>query len=180
MRSGKASTAPKARLATSGSVAQRLERTTHNREVDGSNPSGAIPVVQRNAVSDAVRHVPAAIHSVVRSSIARFRRCRAQSDSAVAHESRFGRPPRVHNQSPLAPSAAYADHAPATTVGNRAKQPPREPPSPTVGGGRFARALLVLTRLRAGRGPRCQRRGRAAGISGSPSVPRTTGCMSPT
>jgi hypothetical protein len=25
-----------------GSVAQRLERTTHNREVDGSNPSGAI------------------------------------------------------------------------------------------------------------------------------------------
>src|SRR3954449_5618484 len=47
MRSGLASTTLKARLAVRGSVAQRLERTTHNREVDGSNPSGAIAVPQR-------------------------------------------------------------------------------------------------------------------------------------
>src|SRR5215211_9105382 len=32
----------KAKLGGRGSVAQRLERTTHNREVPGSNPGGAI------------------------------------------------------------------------------------------------------------------------------------------
>jgi hypothetical protein len=57
-----------------------------------------MPVVQRKAVSGARSQVPAAIHSVVRSSIARFRRCRARSDSAMAHESSFGRPPRVHDR----------------------------------------------------------------------------------
>ena len=36
---------------TPGSVAQRLERTTHNREVPGSNPGGAMPVRLWNAVS---------------------------------------------------------------------------------------------------------------------------------
>ena len=57
-----------------------------------------MPIVQRKAVSVARSQVPAAIHSVVRSSIARFRRCRARSDSAMAHESSFGRPPRVHDR----------------------------------------------------------------------------------
>src|SRR4051794_15468198 len=46
MRSGLASTTLKARLAVRGSVAQRLERTTHNREVDGSNPSGAMALLR--------------------------------------------------------------------------------------------------------------------------------------
>jgi Glyoxalase-like domain len=57
-----------------------------------------MPIVQRKAVSVARSQVRAAIHSVVRSSIARFRRCRARSDSAMAHESSFGRPPRVHDR----------------------------------------------------------------------------------
>jgi hypothetical protein len=72
--------------------------TTHNREVGGSNPPGAMSIVQRSAVSVAGTLVPAAINSVVRSSIARFRRCRPRSDQAVAGESPFGRPPRVHNR----------------------------------------------------------------------------------
>jgi hypothetical protein len=53
--------------------------TTHNREVGGSNPPGAMPFVRRNAVSVARSQVPAAIHSVVRSSIARFPRRRGRS-----------------------------------------------------------------------------------------------------
>src|SRR5687768_12198628 len=42
IRSDRASTGVKAKLAGPGSVAQRLERTTHNREVGGSNPPGAM------------------------------------------------------------------------------------------------------------------------------------------
>jgi hypothetical protein len=59
---------------------------------------------------------------VVRSSIARLPRCRARSDGAVC----TNRPLDVHLASRtganLRPSAAYADHSPARTVGNRAEQ----------------------------------------------------------
>jgi hypothetical protein len=76
--------------------------TTHNREVPGSNPGGAMEFRSGMRFLLSTGGSIAAIHSVVRSSIARFRRCRARSDSAMADESPFRRPPRVHNQRPFA------------------------------------------------------------------------------
>ena len=108
---------PRARLDRPGSVAQRLERTTHNREVGGSNPPGAMKFrsgMQFCSRRTAIRRD----HFVVRSSIARFRLCRARSDGTMC-TGRLGRPPRVH-RSPLAAKRASADDRPATTVGNRA------------------------------------------------------------
>lgn len=72
--------------------------TTHNREVDGSNPSGAMPVVQRNAVSRDRRKMSSRSPS-----------CRALVDTLLFHAQSgnglraarlinpFEGPPRVHN-----------------------------------------------------------------------------------
>src|SRR5919108_1461300 len=62
--SGGSVTRAKAKLGACGSVAQRLERTTHNREVGGSNPPGAIGWV--------CRHLPPEARSL-RAPLARLR-----------------------------------------------------------------------------------------------------------
>jgi hypothetical protein len=59
--------------------------TTHNREVGGSNPPGAIRLVQRNAFLEVVATCRAAIHSVVRSSTRRVCGCRARTEAAPCH-----------------------------------------------------------------------------------------------
>jgi hypothetical protein len=133
-------------LARPRCAAVRSPYTTHNREVGGSNPPGAMPVPQRMRFLAAVGSCLAAIPSVVRSSIGRFPRWRAQSDSAVP----INRPSGVHLASTTGAhsrrTAAYADHSPARTVASCGIRAPRRR-DPAVRRTLNGRAVAVVRTL---------------------------------